>query len=102
MGKQLDEDTGFKITIKTLIAIAIGITTVVSFWFAFQSDLDDIRSEIEEAKKLPDPVISRDEYDLKDQLIRQTIMSTQEDVQDIKIKIDKIDDYIRNGKRRSK
>tara|TARA_R110002012_G_scaffold142560_1_gene300656 strand:+ start:282 stop:584 length:303 start_codon:yes stop_codon:yes gene_type:complete len=100
MGKQLDEDTGFKITIKTLIAIAIGITTVVSFWFAFQSDLDDIRSEIEEAKKLPDPVISRDEYDLKDQLIRQTIMSTQEDVQDIKIKIDKIDDYIRNGKRR--
>ena len=100
MGKQLDEDTGFKITIKTLIAIAIGITTVVSFWFAFQSDLDDIRSEIEEAKKLADPVISRDEYDLKDQLIRQTIMSTQEDVQDIKIKIDKIDDYIRNGKRR--
>tara|TARA_Y100000389_G_C17452400_1_gene515759 strand:+ start:1525 stop:1827 length:303 start_codon:yes stop_codon:yes gene_type:complete len=100
MGKQLDEDTGFKITIKTLIAIAVGIATVVSFWFAFQSDLDDIRNDIEEAKKLPDPVISRDEYDLKDQLIRQTIMSTQEDVQDIKIKIDKIDDYIRNGKRR--
>jgi len=100
MGKQLNEDTGFKISIKTLIGIAIGITTVVSFWFAFQSDLNDIRNDIEEAKKLPDPVISRDEYDLKDQLIRQTIMSTQEDVQDIKTKIDKIDDYIRNGKRR--
>jgi len=95
MAKELNEDTGFKISIKTLIAIAVGITTVVSFWFAFQSDLDIIRIDIEDAKKLPEPNISRDEYDLKDQLIRETIMNTQEDVEDIKEKIDKIDDYLR-------
>ncbi len=94
MAKNLNEDTGFKVSIKTLIGIAIGITTVVSFWFAFQSDLDDMRDDIEEAKQLPDPVITRTEYDLKDQLIRQTIMDTQEDVSDIKDKLDKIDDYI--------
>jgi hypothetical protein len=96
MAKNLNEDTGFKLSIKTLIGIAVGITTVVSFWFAFQSDLDDMRSDIEEAKQLPDPVITRTEYDLKDQLIRQTIMDTQEDVSDIKDKLDKIDDYIRH------
>ncbi len=95
MAKELNEDTGFKVSIKALIAIAVGITTVVSFWFAFQSDLDVMRSDIEDAKKLPEPNISRDEYDLKDQLIRETIMNTQEDVEEIKEKIDKIDDYLR-------
>ena len=95
MAKELNEDTGFKISIKTLIAIAVGITTIVSFWFAFQSDLDVMRGDIEDAKKLPEPNISRDEYDLKDQLIRETIMNTQEDVEEIKEKIDKIDDYLR-------
>ena len=45
-------------------------------WFTLQND-------IAEAKELPkplDPVITRMEFDMKDQLIRQTIMSTQEDV----------------------
>ena len=55
MGKILNEDTGFKVSIKTLIAIAVGITTVVSFWFAFQADLDDIKDEVEVAKTLPEP-----------------------------------------------
>jgi hypothetical protein len=95
MAKELNEDSGFKISIKTLIAIAVGITTIVSFWFAFQGDLDVMRNDIEAAKKLPEPNISRDEYDLKDQLIRETIMNTQEDVEEIKEKIDKIDDYLR-------
>ena len=94
MAKELNENTGFKISIKTLIAIAVGITTIVSFWFVFQSDLDVMRYDIEEAKELPSPVIERVEYDLKDQLIRQTIMDTQDDVEDIKDKLDKIDDHL--------
>ena len=100
MAKELNENTGFRISIKTLIGIAIGITTIVSFWFVFQSDLDVMRYDIEEAKELPPPVIDRIEYDLKDQLIRQTIMDTQEDVQEIKGKLDKIDDHLMNGPHR--
>tara|TARA_R110000737_G_scaffold263839_1_gene271805 strand:+ start:231 stop:524 length:294 start_codon:yes stop_codon:yes gene_type:complete len=96
MGKELNEDTGFKISVKTLIAIAVGITTVVSFWFAFQADLNDIRDEVEVAKKLPEPTITRTEYELKDELVRQTIMDTQEDVQDIKHKLERIEDHIMN------
>ena len=94
MGKELNEDTRFKISIKTLIAIAVGITTVVSFWFAFQSDLDDIKDEVEVAKTLPEPAITRTEYELKDELVRQTIMDTQEDVKDIKHDLEKIKDHL--------
>ena len=80
MAKELNEDTAVQISLKTLAGIAILMAAVISGWFVLQGD-------IAEAKKLPlppDPEITRMEYDMKDQLIRQTIMSTQEDVTEIK------------------
>jgi len=80
MAKELNEDTGFHISIKTLGGIGVAIATVVSMWFALQAD-------IAEAKELPKPTapeITRMEFDMKDQLVRQTIMTTQEDVIEIK------------------
>lgn len=96
MAKELNEDFGFKISIKTLVGIAIGITTVVSFWFAQQAQLDDMRAEIEKAKELPAPNISRTEYELKDELVRQTILDTQDDVDEIKETLDRIEDKLYN------
>lgn len=87
MAKELNEDTGFNVSIKTLIGIGVGIATVVGMWYALQAD-------IEEAKELPAPVISRTEYELKDELVRQTIMDTQDDVEDIKEQLDKIEDRL--------
>ena len=90
MAKELSENTSFKISIQTLIAIAFGIATVVGMWFALQAD-------IEEAKELPvppPPDVTRMEYDMKDQLIRQTIMSTQEDVKELKEDMKRIEDKI--------
>jgi len=90
MKKELNEDTSFQISIKTLAGIAVGIATVVGMWFALQAD-------IEEAKALPlppDPEITRMEYDMKDQLIRQTIMTTQDDVKEIKDQMIRIEDKI--------
>jgi plasmid maintenance system antidote protein VapI len=75
------------ITVETLIGIAIGIFTLMGMWFALQSD-------IELAKKLPEPEVSRTEYDLKDQLIRETIMSTQSKVEENSEKLDKIDEKL--------
>ena len=80
MAKELNENTSFKVSIQTLIAIGFGMATVIGMWFALQAD-------IEEAKQLPappDPEVTRMEFDMKDQLIRQTIMTTQEDVSEIK------------------
>ena len=90
MSKELNEDTSFQVSIKALAGIAAGIATIVGMWFALQAD-------IEEAKALPlpmDPEITRMEYDMKDQLIRQTIMSTQEDVTEIKNDMRRIEDKI--------
>lgn len=96
MAKELNEDFGFKISIKTLVGIAIAITTVVSFWFAQQAQLDAMRAEIQEAKELPAPNISRTEYELKDELVRQTILDTQDDVDEIKETLDRIEDKLYN------
>ena len=59
-------------------------------WFTIQAD-------IAEAKELPepaDPEITRMEFDMKDQLVRQTIMSTQEDVTELKEDLDRIEEKI--------
>ena len=90
MAKELNEDTGFNVSIKTLIGIGVGMATVISMWFMLQAD-------IEEAKLLPEPTppeISRMEFDMKDQLVRQTIMTTQEDVKEIKAQLEKLNDKI--------
>ena len=90
MAKELNEDTGFTVSIKTMIAVGFAMATIIGMWFAFQAD-------IAEAKELPapaDPEVTRMEFDMKDQMIRQTIITTQEDVQEIKKSIEKIEDKL--------
>ena len=92
MAKELNEDTSFKVSIKTLIGIGFGIATIVGMWFALQAD-------IAEAKPLPappDPEVTRMEFDMKDQMIRNTIMDTKKDVEEIKETLDKIEDKLYN------
>ena len=79
MAKKLDEETGFNVSIKTLVGIGFAMATVISMWFVLQAD-------IAEAKELPEPFppdVTRMEFDMKDQLIRQTIMTTQKDVEEL-------------------
>jgi len=90
MAKELNEDTTLKLSIKTLAGIAALIFTLVGMWFTLQAD-------IAEAKELPapaDPEITRMEFDMKDQLVRQTIMTTQEDVKELKESIKRIEDKL--------
>ena len=78
--REIGEDTGlgididgdgksdFSISLKTIGMVLVGIATLIGMWFTLQSD-------IQEAKELPAPVIERMEFDMKDELIRQTIMA---------------------------
>ena len=84
MAKQLGEDTKVTLDLKTIGLIIGGAVSLATLYFTLQSD-------IARAMELPEPVIDRIEYDLKDELIRQTIMDTQEDVEEIKETIEKID-----------
>ena len=90
MGKELNEDTGFNISIKTLIGIGAAMATIISMWFMLQADI----AEAKELPAPPDPEVTRMEFDMKDQMIRQTIMTTQEDVKEIKKTLEKIEDKI--------
>ena len=90
MAKELNEDTGFKISIKTLIGIGAAMATVISMWFMLQADIN----EAKELPVAPPPDVTRMEFDMKDQMIRQTIITTQEDVQEIKKSIEKIEDKL--------
>ena len=77
MTKELNENTSFKVSVKTLAAIGFTMAALISAWFILQGDIAD-------AKELPKPDVTRMEFDMKDELIRQTIMTTQEDVVEIK------------------
>ena len=90
MAKELNEDTGFHVSVKTLVGIGAGMAAVISMWFVLQADI----AEAKELPVPPDPEITRMEFDMKDQLIRQTIMSTQEDVTEIKEDMKRIEEKI--------
>ena len=92
MAKQLDENSQIQISIKTLAGIAALIFTLVGMWFTLQNDIADAK----ELPLPPDPEITRMEYDMKDQLIRQTIMTTQEDVKEIKSQMIRMEEKIDN------
>ena len=90
MGKELNEDTGFNVSIKTLAGIGFAMATIISMWFMLQAD-------IEEEKQLPEPPkpeISRMEFDMKDQNIRLTIQNTADDVAEIKEDIKRLEEKI--------
>ena len=90
MAKELNEDTGFNVSIKSLVGIGAAMATVISMWFVLQADID-------EAKKLPEPLppdVTRMEFDMKDQMIRQTIMTTQKDVEELKDDMGRIEDKL--------
>jgi hypothetical protein len=78
--KEISEDSKFEVSLKTLGGIGFLIATLVGMWFTLQAD-------IEEAKLLPippDPEVTKMEFKMKDENIRQSIYSTQEDVKEIK------------------
>ena len=83
MAQKIGEETQVTLDLKTIGMIVGFVITLAGMWFGLQSD-------IAEAKELPLPAIDRVEYDLKDELIRNTIMDTQDDVEEIKESIKKI------------
>lgn len=87
MAKHIGEDTKITLDLKTIGIVIAGAISLAAMYFTLQK-------EIEIAKELPEPTISRTEYDLKDQLIRETIMNTQEKVEENSKKLDKIDEKL--------
>jgi len=87
MAQKISENTEIQLDLKTIIIIVAGAISLATMYFTLQKD-------IQLAKELPRPEVSRTEYDLKDELVRSTIMDIDEKVQNNSEKLDKIDDKL--------
>ena len=87
MAKELNENTGFNISIKTMIAVGFAMVTIIGMWFALQAD-------IAEAKELPKPDVTKMEFQMKDKNIRLSIENTEKAVDELKIDIRRMEDKI--------
>ena len=90
MATEIGKDTKVKLSLETIISLGVVLVAGTGMWFTLKAD-------IAEAKELPEPLpqdVTRMEFDMKDQMIRNTIMNTQEDVQEIKVTLEKIEDKL--------
>ncbi len=92
MAKELNEDTGFVLSVKTMIGLGFAVATIAGMWFTLQADI----AEAKELPAPPDPEVTRMEFDMKDKNIRLSIQNTEKAVDDLKDRLirmeDKIDD----------
>ena len=100
MAKELNEDTAFKLSIKTIIGAGFAIATLAGMWFTLQADIAEAKEQPanewnpEWEEKLPPDEVTRMEFQMKDEMIRNTIMTTQDDVKEIKESLEKIEDKL--------
>ena len=104
MAKELNEDTAFKMSVKTMGMVAVGIFTLVGGWYSLmqeiqiakeqpvQIDVNILKSEILDA--IPEAEITRMEFDMKDQNIRLSIENTEKAVEELKITLRRMEDKI--------
>ena len=88
---EVNKQTKLTLSLETIVSAVVTLGMIIGMWFTLQAD-------IELAKELPAPSVSRTEYDLKDQMIRDAVLDTQEDVEEIKEDIKSIETYILNKK----
>ena len=77
MATEVSKDSKLTLSLETIVSGVVTLAMLIGMWFTLQAD-------IKEAKELPEPPIGRTEYDLKDQMIRNTIIETEKVVQEIK------------------
>lgn len=80
---EVNKNTKLTLSLETIISGVVTLGMIIGLWFTLQAD-------IELAKELPKPEVSRMEYDLKDQMIRDSIMNTEEKVEKLEDKVDDI------------
>ena len=100
MAKELNEDTAFKLSIKTIIGAGFAIATLAGMWFTLQADIAEAKElpanewNDEWIEKLPPDEVTRMEFQMKDENIRNTIMETRDDVKKLEERMIRMEDKI--------
>jgi|TARA_R100001463_G_scaffold13865_8_gene36980 cell division protein FtsL len=99
MAKKLSEDTEVKLDLKTIGLLVGGVISLASMWFSLQGEIQDINNKIENFTG--DEFVQKMEFQLKDELVRSTIIQIEkstdglkEDILDNKERINKIEDKV--------
>lgn len=84
---KLDKSTRFNITLELFVVIVSGLLSLMAVYYKLSAD-------IEEAKQLPAPSVTKTEWELKDQLIREAILNTQKQVEEMNKRLDRIEEKL--------
>ena len=99
MAKKISEDTEVKLDLKT-IGMIVGFTiTLASMWFTLQGEMQEMNSKIENIGS--EEFVQKMEFQLKDELVRSTIIQIEkstevlkEDIIDNKESIKELEDKV--------
>ena len=99
MAKKLSEDTEVKLDLKTIGLLVGGVISLASMWFSLQGEIQDLNNKIDNFSG--DEFVQKMEFQLKDELVRSTIIQIEkstdglkEDILDNKDRINKIEDKV--------
>ncbi len=102
---EVSENTKLTLDLKTIGIIVAGVLSLSSMWFTLQGDINDLRNEIQSLSG--DEFVKKMEYQLKDELIRTTILQIEksteglsEDIKENKEAIKQNSDKLYENKRR--
>lgn len=84
---ELDKSSKFTITLEFLVVIIAGVVSTMGVYYKLSAD-------IEEAKQLPKPTVTTEEYQLKDQLLRTTIDNIDKKVEKIDQRLEKMEERL--------
>ena len=88
MATEIGKDTKVKLSLETIISLGIVLVAGTGMWFTLQADI----AEAKELPVAPDPEVTRMEFQMKDEMIRSTIMNTQDDVKELKETVRRIEE----------
>ena len=92
MATEVTENSKFILSLKSIIGIVVLASSLIGGYYS-------LSMEIQEAKELPkveipDPEITRQELDLKLELISRTVMSNAEKLGKIETQVEKIEERV--------
>ena len=90
MATEIGKDTKVKLSLETIISLGIVLVAGTGMWFTLLADI----AEAKELPVAPDPEVTGMEFKMKDEMIRSTIMNTQDDVKELKETVRRIEDKL--------
>ena len=87
MTKELNEDTTFKLSIKTLIAIGFVVASMIGMYYQLNAKIDIAMEE-------PKPEVSEIEFTFKDEMIRNEILNQSKQLEQILLRIERIENKV--------